>query len=271
MEKLNLEVKERTKLGKKSKSLRLKGFIPGIIYGRGMESIPIEIEEKLFNRVLGGSSSRNVIISLKVGEKSLPVIAQEVQKDPMTDGILHVDFRKISMDEAIKTKIPMVILGEAVGVKLDGGILVHPLREIEVKCLPSDIPGKIELDISELKIGDAIHVSDLKPIKSVEFLTPAQEIIVTVSAPTKEEEIAPPAAVPGVEEAVVSPEGAAAPVPGAPAPAPGAAPAPGEKAAAGPAAKPGAPAGKPGAPAGKPGAPAGKPGAPAGKPEKSSK
>ncbi|KAF0133748.1 MAG: large subunit ribosomal protein L25 [Candidatus Saganbacteria bacterium] len=216
MEKVDIEATERKNLGRKSKTSRLLGAIPAIVYGRDMQSIPIEVNDKNFNKLIGGASGRNLLINLNIGSASLPVMAHEFQVDPMTGKIIHIDFLKISMDEAIKTKVAFMVCGESEGVKLDGGILVHPLREIEVKCLPSNIPDKIEYDISNLKIGDTIHVSDLKPINGVEFLTSAQEIIITISAPTKEE-VAP-------VEAAVAPV-AEAGAPAAPGAAPGTAPA----------------------------------------------
>jgi len=241
MEKLDLEVKEREKIGKQLQGLRKGGIIPAIVYGKGIKSLPVQVDEKVFTKLISRLSSKNVILNLKVGGDSLPVMMHEIQKDLLSNKIIHVDFRKVAMDEEIKAKVKVVLLGEAEGVKSDGGILVNPLREIEIKSLPANIPDKIEINISELKIGDAIHVSNLPPIKGVEYITPAQEIIVTVSAPTKEEEIAPPAVAAEAVPGAVLPEGAVAPA------APGAVPG-----AAAPAAAPGAEAApKAGAPAAK--------------------
>jgi len=214
MEKLDLEVKEREKIGKQLQGLRSGGIIPAIVYGKGIKSLPVQIDEKLFVKLLSRTSSKNVILNLKVGGDSLPVMMHEIQKDLLSNKIIHVDFRKVMMDEEIKARVQVVLLGEAEGVKSDGGILVHPLREIEIKALPANIPDKIEIKISDLKIGDAIHVSNLPAMNGVEYITPAQEIIVTVSAPTKEEEIAPPVAVEAVLGAIPA-EGAAAAAPGA--------------------------------------------------------
>jgi len=240
MEKLDLEVQERAKIGKQLKGLRDGGAIPAIVYGKGIKSLPVQVDEKVFTKLISRLSSKNVILNLKVGSDSLPVMMHEIQKDLLSKKIIHVDFRKVMMDEAIKAKVHIVLIGEAEGVKSDGGILVHPLREIEIKALPANIPDKIEIKISDLKIGDAIHVSNLPKIEGVEYITPVQEIVVTISAPTKEEEVVAPVAAEAVPGAVPA-EGAAA-VPGAP----GAA-APAAEAAA----KPGAPAAKAGAPAAK--------------------
>jgi large subunit ribosomal protein L25 len=145
------------------------------------------------------------------------------------------------MEEEIKTKVPVILIGESVGVKLDGGILVHGLRKVEVKCLPANIPDKFEIDVSALKIGGGLHVSDLKPEKEVTIVTAPTEILVTIAAPTKEEVVAAPLAAPEVTGQVVPPA------------APGAAPA---VPSAAPAAKESAPAAKGAAPAGKEAAPA---------------
>jgi len=114
----------------------------------------------------------------------------------LTDEILHVDFRHILMDEAIKTKVPIELMGIPIGVKDDGGVLIHGLREVEVKCLPTDIPDKFEIDVSALKIGDSLKVSDLAQVAKVEILTNLSEMIANCSPPTKEEVVAAPVPTP---------------------------------------------------------------------------
>ena len=103
------------------------------------------------------------------------------------------------MEEEIKTKVPIELIGEAVGVKEHEGIMVHGLREVEVKCLPGEIPGKFEVDVSSMKINDALHISDLKAPKGVEILSSLEETVVYISPPTKEEELAPVEEVPAAE------------------------------------------------------------------------
>lgn len=230
MEKVELEAKKRELVGTaKSRNSRLSGFIPAIVYGKGMDSIPIEVDSKKFVKIISSKAGRNVIINLKITSdgkvQTAPVLTHDVQKNPINDSIIHVDFYRIKMEEEIKTKIPIVLAGEAVGVKLDGGILVHGLREIEIKCLPVNIPNKFEIDVSSLKIGNSLHVSDLKVEKDITVLTPPAEILVTISAPTREEEVVAPPAAPEVTGQAVP--GAVAPA--APA---GAATAPGVKEAA---------------------------------------
>lgn len=262
MEQVELEAKKREKTGRRvSRRARASGMIPAIVYGHGMESLSVEVNTKTFTKIISSKAGRNVIITLKVEgnekEGTLPVLAHEIFRDTLRDMIVHIDFYKINMDEELKTKVPVILKGESIGVKLDGGILVHGLREVEVKCLPVNIPDKFEIDVSELKIGGGYHVSDLKPAKGVTVTTLPTEILVTISAPAKEEVEAAPIVAPEVTGQTVPLAGA----PGA-APAAGAAPA-GKEAApakgAAPAAKGAAPA--PAAPAAKGAAPA-KPAAP---------
>jgi len=221
---IELEVAERTG---KPNALRAKGLIPAIVYGKGMESIPVEVIESSFRKILAGHAGSNAILNLKLGSKSnLPVITHDIQRDPISDKLLHIDFYRIKMDEVIKTHVPIVVTGIATGVKDDGGILVTMMTEIEVKCLPGSIPEKIEVDVTALKINDTIHVSDLKAITGIEFVTMPKEMIVTVAPPAKEETpeetaaaTTEAAAVPSALQAPAQAGVAAAPAPDAKAPA----------------------------------------------------
>ncbi len=244
MKNLELEAQQRTELGKQNKGLRKAGLIPAIIYGHGIESLPVSVTEKAFLSTIGTSAGLNAIINLKVGSKTYPVITHELQKDALTDKIEHVDFLNIRMDQAIKAKVHVELKGTPIGVKDDGGILVLVLREVEIKCLPTNIPEKLFVDVSSLKIGEGLLIADLKKdYKDIEFLTPENEQIAQVSAPTKEEEVAPAAAAEVLPGAVpvegATPADATKAAPGAKAsPADAAKAAAGAKAA--PAAKPAA-------------------------------
>ena len=256
MEKVELEAKKREKTGTgQSRRARLSGMIPAVVYGKGMESLSIEVDSKKFSKIISSKAGRNVIITLKIMSddkaQSIPVLAHEILRDYLKDRIAHIDFYRIKMEEEIKTKVPVILLGESVGVKLDGGILVHGLREVEVKCLPANIPDKFEIDVSALKIGGGLHVLDLKTDKGVAIMTAPTEILVTISAPAKEEVVVAPIVAPEVTGQAVPP----------PPTAPGAAPAAGATAA---------PAGKEAAPA-KGTAPAVKGSAPAAKESASAK
>ncbi len=255
MEKIELEAKKREKSGTaRSRNSRLAGLIPAIVYGQGMESLSVEVDAKKFAKAISSKAGHNVIINLKVSNDGkseiIPVLTHDIMRDYIHDSILHVDFYKINMTAEIKVKVPVILHGESTGVKMDGGILVHGVREVEIKCLPDIIPDKFEADVSPLKIGQGLHVSDLKVPKGVTFVTLPTEIIVNISAPSKEEVEVAPIVAPEVTGQAVPPEGGAA-APGAAAPA--GKEAASAKGAAAPAAK-GAPA-----PAGKGAAPAAAP------------
>ncbi|MFC1559746.1 50S ribosomal protein L25 [Candidatus Margulisiibacteriota bacterium] len=232
MSKVELEVKKREKAGtSKARRLRAQGVIPAIVYGKDLQALSIEVDYKKFDKILKSEAGHNALITLKIKDgtkaQTLPVLTHGIQRNPLNDQIIHLDFLKIKMEEAIKTKVTVNLIGKAVGVKDDGGILVPGLREVEIKCLPGNIPSHFEMDVSELKIGDGFHVSDLKPEKGIEILTNPEDMLVTIAAPTKEEEVAPT-----LEEGAVPAEGAAAPAEGAAAPAEGEKPAQPGKAAA---------------------------------------
>ncbi|MFA6548588.1 MAG: 50S ribosomal protein L25 [Candidatus Margulisiibacteriota bacterium] len=206
----NIEIKaeQREEVGNKARKVRRRGLIPAVLYGHKFASTAISVEAKEFQKkVLASGAGRNLIFTLKLNRggqtESVAAITQTIQRDCLTDQILHLDFLHIMMDEAIKTRVPVELLGMPTGVKDDGGVLVHGLRAIEIKCLPGDIPDKFEINVAGLKINDALHVSDLKISDKITILSPATEMIAIVSAPTKEEEVVPVAAVP-VEGAVAT-------------------------------------------------------------------
>lgn len=241
MKQIELEVTARAEIGKQLAGLRQKGLIPAVVYVKGKDSLSITVDKKNFVKVISGAAKANVIFNLKLGQQSLPVITHDIQRNPLTDDILHIDFYPVSMDRAIKTRVPIELTGLPIGVKEDGGILVKRLNELEIECLPSKIPEKFVLDVSQLKIGDSLQVSDLKVPEGVELVTLSTEMVVAVTAPAKEEEVAPAevapeAVVPGAEAVPGAPGAPAAPgAPVAATPAPGAkgaavAPAPKEKA-----------------------------------------
>ena len=195
MEKVELEAKKRDEVGKRLKKLRSQELIPAVVYGRKIKSLPIVIDRKIFiKNILESEAGMNMIVSLKIpGEgRAIAVLTHEVQRNSLTDEILHVDFRHIVMDEAIKTKVPVELIGIPTGVKEDGGVLVHGLREVEVECLPTDIPDKFEIDVSALKIGDSLQVSNLAQVAKVKILTIPSEMIANCLPPTKEEVVAAP-------------------------------------------------------------------------------
>ncbi len=198
MKEVILNVKPRQKLGKEqAKKLRKNGIIPAVVYGLETKSLPLEIESKSFNALVRGGLGENVILTLVLDDKKdgkKQVLIREVQRDPVRGDIVHVDFHQISLTQKITIEVPILLTGIPEGVK-EGGILQHALREIKVECLPAAIPDKFEVDVSHLKIGDSIHVADIK-VENVTVLSDLQSSIASVVPPTifKEAEVAPAAA-----------------------------------------------------------------------------
>ncbi len=161
---------------------RQSGNIPAVIYGPEIDSIPIEVEEREFRSVwkaAGGSS----IVNLKVDGKENKVIVRDIQRDPITNRVIHLDFHAISMTKPISISIPIIFTGTPVGVKVDGGIMQATMRELDISCLPTDIPEHFEIDVSNLSIGDSIHVSNLS-IPNVQIEHEPASTVVVISAPT---------------------------------------------------------------------------------------
>jgi large subunit ribosomal protein L25 len=187
MEKVILKATVRTKTGKAAaKDLRSRSMVPVNVYkgGEAAQSLQVSIDD--LRETLETSAGENVIITLKISGEGSPkdktVLIKEIQREPIKDGILHVDFNEISLTETLEVDVPLSVKGEAVGVKVDGGILEHVMWELKVECLPTDIPEKIEVDVSNLKIGDALHVKDMAVPKSVKVLNDPELIVLIVKA-----------------------------------------------------------------------------------------
>lgn len=207
MKEVILEVKERTEKGTRvSRRMRVAGTIPAILYGAKQTPISMGISTKEFNRVIHSGAGENVVLTLKfAGDKNeaKTAIIKEIQRDPVTRNIVHIDLLAISLKDKIKVNIPIMVTGDAPGIK-EGGILEYVLREVEVECLPTHIPEHIMVDVSSLKINESIHVRDLKQEDDqIKVLTPADRMLVSIVPPTVLEEPTP-------AEAAVAPEGAAA-------------------------------------------------------------
>lgn len=194
MERVTLNVEKRDKAGKGiARVLRRQGMIPAIIY-RGGGSLPIAISKKAMAEFIDSTAGEHTVVNLKFsdGDRKLAIL-KEYQTDPLKGDILHTDFFEISLTERVTVNVRIVTHGEPIGVKRDGGILQHVLREIEIKCLPDKIPGHLEADISKLEIGQYIHVKDIQVGEGIEVITTPDEIIVNVVAPAVEKEPEAPA------------------------------------------------------------------------------
>jgi len=190
MKQIDLAVSVRHKTGKEiSKKLRAQGMIPAVIYGPGVEPIPLAVKANELKRILYRYRHEQIIFNLTFednGSSSKKMaLVKELQYHPVTDEIIHVDFYEISMEREVEVEVPVEIVGKARGVEL-GGHLQHLLQTITVACLPSQIPDKIEVDVTELGLGDVLRVKDLTPPEGVRYLDDPEEPIVTILAPEEE-------------------------------------------------------------------------------------
>src|SRR5215475_5852530 len=226
-----------------AKKLRSNGRIPAVIYGRQAKPQSLEVDAKEMENLIHHSISENLLVDLAVkddGRSKRLALVQEVQHHPLSGNILHVDFHEVAEDEKVTIKVPVETTGEAAGVKTGGGVLEHVLFKIKARALPKDLPEVITVDVSNLNIGQAIHLGEIQAPPGVEIIGDKKVPVIAVAAPRTEEEeaaeAAAAAAAPGEVEMIKEKkeEGEAAPAgKGAEK---GAAAKPGEKA---PAAKPG--------------------------------
>lgn len=183
-----LEVQKRDQYGKKaSKHLRNSGVIPGIYYSSdSKESISFSITKK---EIHNASKSAAKLYSVNVGGKARTVLFKNVQYHPVTEEILHIDLYGVKMDEKIQIKVPLELLGEPVGVTQEGGNLMQSMIEIDIVCLPSEIPEKIEFDISELHLGESIHAGAVELPKNVDLGIAEETVVASVAHAMKEEDL----------------------------------------------------------------------------------
>lgn len=187
MEKVLLKAQPRGETGKRAaKDLRNKGIVPANVYKGGKGAVSIQVEVGDLRAALETKAGENVIITLKIsgegGGKDKTVLIKEIQREPIQDRILHVDFNEISLTEVLKVDVPIASKGEPVGVKVDGGVLEHVMWELEIECLPTAIPEKIEVDVTNLKIGDAFFVKNVVVPEGIKVLNDPELIVMQVKA-----------------------------------------------------------------------------------------
>lgn len=203
MEKVILKAEVREGTGKRiAKDLRRKNTIPAVVYKGGKDAMKLQLSVREFEQVLRTKAGENVIVTLKIAgqdakAKDKTVLIKEIQREPIKDRILHVDFNEISLTEALKIDVPLAAHGEPEGKK-EGGTLEHVMWELQVECLPTNIPEKIEVEVSHLKIGDSIYVKNIIAPEGVKILTDPELIAMIVKPPKVEvakEEVAAEGAV----------------------------------------------------------------------------
>ena len=198
--KMNAALRDSTK--EKASHLRRDGMIPAIIYGKGSEAMGIKLNSLEFFKIFHGHIAENVLIDLDFKDaenEGKTVIIKDFQKNPIKSEVLHIDFIEIHAGEKLSTHIPIHVKGKSAGT-VKGGILEHPLRELYIECLPKDIPAEIIVDISNLDLGDSVHVRDLTIDPAVNVLTLEDTTVVAIAVIKKAEE-----AEEGAEEAAEVP------------------------------------------------------------------
>src|ERR1700690_3866564 len=158
-----------------ARRVRVAGMIPGVLYGAKEPSIAVELDPKQITRILHSDSGHNTIFDLEIGSGKTKAMIVDWQYEPIKGKLLHIDLKRIAMDKVLKVNVPIFLKGEAVGVKQEGGILEQILREVEIECLPADIPSHIDADVSELVFGKVLRVSDLPLGGKLKVLTDSHQ------------------------------------------------------------------------------------------------
>jgi large subunit ribosomal protein L25 len=179
--------------GTKNQARRVRqgGKIPAVVYGAGKDSLPITVDPRHVLRILHSDTGHNTIFDLALGGERTKAMIVDWQYEPIKGTLMHIDVKRIAMDKALKVSVPVLLKGEAAGVKQEGGILEHILREVEIECLPGDIPSHIDADVSELVFGKVLRVSDLPKSDKLKFITDANQPVAHVTS-VKEEVVATP-------------------------------------------------------------------------------
>ncbi len=196
---VSLKASHRSGVGRQqARKTRDLNQIPAIVYGAHTQPINIQLDSKEVTRVFKQATSENMLVDLALDEggkiSNRLAFIKEIQHHPLTDKVLHLDFFEIRADEKLKARVAIVAIGEPAGVRTGGGVLEQVLREIEVECLPKNLPDRIEVDVSALEIGANIHVAQIKAPANVAILSHADVSVFSVLAPAKEEVVAPTAA-----------------------------------------------------------------------------
>src|SRR3954471_7325405 len=190
-----------------ARSLRRQGQVPAVIYGHGREPISLALNARDLDKMLGHIQAESTVIEVTVGGQTAKTLIREIQRHPIKRQILHVDFQALVAGEKVVVSIPIVLNGIPEGVRLEGGVLDQTLRELEIEVDPANIPDHIELDVTNMVIGDSKHISDLKLPEGVEVLDDPETSVAVLAAPRAViEETAAPEAVEGAEGAAAEPE-----------------------------------------------------------------
>ena len=174
-----------------ARRVRVAGSIPAVVYGAKQPSVAVTVDPKQIRRILHSGSGHNTIFDLDVAGTVAKVMVVDWQNDPIKGNLIHIDMKRIAMDKAMRVQVPIQLQGVPIGVKTQGGILDQVLREITVECLPADIPGHIDVDVSELSFGMVIRVADLPHNDKLKFITDEETTVAHITA-VREEVVATP-------------------------------------------------------------------------------
>jgi len=173
-----------------ARRVRVAGKIPAVVYGAGQDAVAVTVDPRVITKILHSDSGHNTIFDLDVtGASVVKAMIVDWQNEPIKGKLLHIDLKRIAMDKMMRVSVPIQLVGVPVGVKTQGGILEHVLREVEIECLPGDIPSHLDVDVSNLSIHDAIHVSDLPHSGSIKFL--GEEDATVAHVTSVKEEVVP--------------------------------------------------------------------------------
>jgi large subunit ribosomal protein L25 len=179
-----------------ARRVRVSGLIPAVVYGAGQESVAVTVDPKVITKILYSDAGHNTIFDLTIeGRDGGKAMIVDWQHEPIKGKLLHIDLKRIAMDKAMRVSVPVQLVGIPVGVKNSGGILGQVLHEVEIECLPGDIPGHIDVDVSGLEINGAIHISDLPHTEKLKFLEDEHALVAHVTVLREE----------AAEEAVAAP------------------------------------------------------------------
>ncbi len=210
MAEVNLSATMRAATGKgPARQSRAGGRIPGIVYGRGMEPRPIEVDRRELLTAYHTDAGLNVLLDIQVDGETILALTKELQRDPVKGTVLHADFIKVDREQQVEVEVPVVLVGSAAGVK-EGGVLEQPTNSVLVRCKVTEVPEHLDLDISALNVGDSMRVSDLAEGREFEVLTDPGTVVVSISAPISEAELDAMAADAGIVEEVSDAEAAEA-------------------------------------------------------------
>jgi large subunit ribosomal protein L25 len=175
-----------------ARRVRVSGLIPAVVYGAGQDSVAVTVDPKVITKILYSDSGHNTIFDLQIeGKGATKAMIVDWQHEPIKGKLLHIDLKRIAMDKAMRVSVPVQLVGVPVGVKTHGGILGQVLHEVEVECLPSDIPSHIDIDVSNLDINGAIHISDLPHTDKLTFLDEEDALVAHVTLVKAEAEPEP--------------------------------------------------------------------------------